>query len=134
MTLGSVAVLAAIEIIFAGPILRIFTGDDAVVALGTSFVRIWAPAYAAYVFIEIYSGAIRGVGEAFQPMVITIFGVCILRFVWIWCVLPFYNVPGMVAASYPVTWGITAVVFIVFYLRMNWLKRHIQENDRVGSI
>lgn len=130
MTLGSVAVLTAIEIIFAGPILHIFTGDDAVVALGVSFVQVWAPAYVAYVFIEIYSGAIRGVGEAFQPMVITIFGVCILRFIWIWCVLPFYNVPRMVAASYPVTWGITAVVFMVYYLRMNWLKRHIQEAEK----
>ena len=33
----------------------------------------------------------------------------------------------MVAASYPVTWGITAAVFIVYYLRMNWLKRHLPE-------
>ena len=125
MTAGTILVLSAAEIVFAGPILRIFTGDDAVVALGTTFVRVWAPAYIAYVFIEIFSGAARGVGEAMTPMIITIFGVCVLRLVWIWVVLPFYRTPAMVAASYPVTWGITGVVFIVYHLRMNWLNRHI---------
>ena len=125
MTMGTTVVLSAAEIIFARPILRIFVTDDTVVALGTYFVRIWAPAYAAWVFIEIFSGAIRGVGEAFQPMIITIFGVCVLRLIWVWGVVPMYNTPGMVAASYPVTWGITAVVFIIYYLRMNWLRRHI---------
>ena len=125
MTAGAVLALSAIEIVFAGPILRIFTGDEAVVELGASFVRIWAPAYIAYVFIEIFSGAIRGVGEALQPMIITIFGVCVLRLVWIWAVVPQFRTPGMVAASYPVTWGITAVIFIIYYLRMNWLKRNI---------
>ena len=125
MTAGTILVLSAAEIVFAGPILRIFTGDDAVVALGTTFVRVWAPAYIAYVFIEIFSGAARGVGEAMTPMIITIFGVCVLRLVWIWVVLPFYRTPAMVAASYPVTWGITGVVFIIYHLRMNWLRRHI---------
>ena len=125
MTAGTILVLSVAEIVFAGPILRIFTGDEAVVSLGTTFVRVWAPAYVAYVFIEIYSGAARGVGEALPPMIITIFGVCVLRLIWIWAVLPFHRTPAMVAASYPVTWGITAAVFIVYYLRMNWLKRHL---------
>ena len=131
MTAVAVLVLSAAEIIFAGPILRIFTGDDAVVEMGTMFARIWAPAYIAYVFIEILSGAIRGVGEALQPMIITMIGVCVLRLIWIWAVLPMHNTPGMVAASYPVTWGITAVVFIVYYLRMNWLRRHIPEGATI---
>ncbi len=125
MTLGTIFTLSVLEIVFAGPILGVFTNDADVVALGTAFVRVWAPAYISYVFIEIFSGAVRGVGEALRPMVITIFGVCVLRLVWIWAVVPLHRTPGMVAASYPVTWGITAVVFIVYYLRKNWLKRHM---------
>lgn len=125
MTVGTIFTLSVLEIVFAGPILRIFTGDAAVVELGAAFVRVWAPAYTAYVFIEILSGAVRGVGEALPPMIITVFGVCVLRLVWIWGVLPLHRTPEMVAASYPVTWGITAVVFIIYYLRKNWLKRHI---------
>ena len=125
MTAGAILTLSALEIAFAGPILRIFTGDADVVAQGTAFVRVWAPAYIAYVFIEIFSGTVRGVGEALPPMIITVFGVCVLRLVWIWGVVPLHRTPSMVAASYPVTWGITAAVFIVYYLRKNWLRRHV---------
>ena len=39
----------------------------AVVALGVTFARVWAPAYVAYVFIEVFSGAARGVGVTFSP-------------------------------------------------------------------
>ena len=127
MTAGTILVLTALELLFAGPILRVFTPDEDVVAQGAAFVRVWAPAYIAYVFIEIFSGAARGVGEALPPMIITVFGVCVLRLIWIWGVVPFWHTPAMVAASYPVTWGITAVVFIVYYLRMNWLRRHVPE-------
>lgn len=125
MTAGAILVLTFLELTFAGPILRVFTDDDAVVEQGVAFVRVWAPAYIAYVFIEIFSGTVRGVGEALQPMIITIFGVCVLRLVWIWAVVPLYRTPAMVAASYPVTWGITSAVFIVYYLRKNWLRRHM---------
>ena len=131
ITLAVTVVLSVSEILFAGPIIRIFTNDDAVVEMGTYFVRIWAPAYCIWVFIEVFSGAIRGVGESFQPMIITVFGVCVLRLAWIWYALPLHRTPGMVAASYPVTWGVTAVVFIIYYLRMNWLRRHIPANQTV---
>ena len=125
MTAGTILTLTVLELTFAVPILRIFTGDEAVVSLGVAFIRVWAPAYILFVFIEIFAGAARGVGEALLPTLITVFGVCVLRLVWIWCVLPLHRTPAMVAASYPVTWGITAAVFIVYYLRKNWLKRHI---------
>ncbi len=125
ITAGTILTLTVLELTFAGPILRIFTGDEAVVALGVAFMRVWAPAYILFVFIEIFSGAARGVGEALLPTLITVFGVCVLRLAWIWWVLPLHRTPAMVAASYPVTWGITAAVFIVYYLRKNWLKRHI---------
>ena len=133
MTTGAILTLSALEFFFAGPILRIFTGDEAVVALGVTFARVWAPAYVAYVFIEVFSGAARGVGEALTPMIITIFGVCVLRLVWIWCAVPLHRTPSMVAASYPVTWGITGTVFIIYHLRMNWLRRHLPAGAQLPS-
>ena len=32
----------------------------------------------------------------------------------------------MAAMNYPVTWVTTALVFIIYYCRMNWLKRSIK--------
>jgi len=123
MAQGTILLLAVVELLFAGPILRLFTGDEAVVALGTSFIRIWAPAYVLYVFIEVYSGAIRGTGEALIPTLITLVGVCGLRLCWVAFVVPRWHEPAALAACYPFTWGVTAAVFIYYYLRRKWLKR-----------
>lgn len=130
MALGSTIALSAVILFFGGPLLSFFTGDAAVIAIGQDFFRVLAPSYFTFVFIEILSGTIRGAGEALQPMIITIFGVCGLRILWVAAVVPFHHTMQMVAMNYPVTWVVTAVVFIVYYLRMNWLKRSIQ---RIGG-
>ena len=126
MTLGVTLAISS-AIFFCGePLLRVFTSDDAVVQLGRSFQYIWSPSYILYVFIEIYSGAIRGAGESVQPMVITLLGVCGLRLVWVAVAVPLWHVPQTLAMSYPVTWAVTGAVFIVYYLRMRWLRRSAQ--------
>lgn len=89
---------------------------------------ILGPSYFLFVFIEIFSGAIRGAGEALQPMLITTFGVCGLRVLWIFAAVPFLPTMEMVAMNYPVTWAVTALVFTVYYLRMNWLRRCIKSS------
>ncbi len=132
MALGSTIALSAVVFFFGGQLLRFFTTDEAVVSIGRDFFYVLAPSYFTFVFIEIFSGAIRGAGEALQPMLITCFGVCGLRILWLAVVVPFHRTMQMVAMNYPVTWVITAVVFIVYYLRMNWLKRSIRRKEEAA--
>lgn len=132
MALGTTIALSILLLLFMEPLLRFFTGDEAVIAIGQDFFRVLGPSYFTYVFIEILSGAIRGAGEAFQPMVITCFGVCGLRIIWLALVgfIPAMHSMQMVAMNYPITWVIAAVVFIIYYLRMNWLRRCIRRSGQ----
>lgn len=132
MALGSTVGLSLCILLFMGPLLRFFTADEAVVLLGEDFLRVLAPSYFTYVFIEIFSGAIRGAGEAMQPMLITCFGICGLRVLWFLLVVPAWHTMPVVAMNYPVTWVITALVFIVYYFRMNWLKRSIRRKEETA--
>lgn len=125
MALGTTIVLSVLLFVFKAPLLRFFTNDDAVVEIGQQFFRVLAPSYFVFVFIEIFSGAIRGSGEATQPMLITCVGVCGLRVLWILFALPLHRTMPMVAMNYPVTWVVTAAIFIIYYYRMNWLRRSI---------
>lgn len=125
MTLGTTASLSVLLYVFMEPLLRFFTGDEAVISLGVAFFRVLVPAYVLFVFIEIFSGAIRGSGEATPPMLITCVGVCGLRMLWLLIAVPLNPSMVMVAMNYPVTWAITALVFIIYYARGNWLKRCI---------
>ena len=129
-TFGTTIVLSALLFVFREPLLRFFTGDDAVVRIGANFFMILAPSYFTFVFIEIFSGAIRGAGEALQPMLITCFGVCGLRILWLIIAVPLWPTMEMVAMNYPATWVVTAIVFIAYYARFKWLDRCIRrEHD-----
>ena len=130
MCLGTIIALSALLFIFRYQLLMFFTGDAEVVNIGAQFCLVLAPSYFTFVFIEILSGAIRGAGEALQPMLITCIGVCGLRVVWILLVVPYWHTMQMVAMNYPVSWVITAVIFVIYYLRGKWLDRCIRrEHD-----
>ncbi len=96
------------------------------VSIGLTMVRTIAPSYITYICIEILGGTARGCGDSIIPMLLTCFGVCVLRIVWILVAVPLRPDVTTVAFSYPLTWMVTSIMFIIYYLRGNWLKRNIQ--------
>lgn len=117
MSFGSAIVLSLFLIIFAEPLYRLFTTDINVISIGTEMMHFLVPSYSLYVIIGILSGALRGAGKVLVPMILTCGGVCAFRMIWVFAVLPSY--PGMetIMLSYPVSWGITAVLFILYYFK-----------------
>ena len=81
-----------------------------------------APFYTVFIFSEILSAAMYGIGETFKPMIITMLGICVCRILWIWCVVPRYPSIEVIVWAFPVSWSLTTVAFIVAYLR---LRRNI---------
>ena len=98
------------------PLFRLFTRDASVVRIGSEMLALITPCYVVYVFIEVLSGALRGMGDVLIPTVITLGGVCILRLLWIAGALHFSPTIEVIIYSYPVTWIVTAAAFIIYYL------------------
>ena len=117
MAMGSSIAISAVLLIFGSYIFQIFTGDAIVVEIGMEMVRFMVPFYSIYVFIEILSGALRGTGTVLIPMLMTCGGVCLLRLFWIIVMLPIHREIITIIFSYPISWSITALMFIFYYLR-----------------
>ena len=100
-------------------------GTAAVIELGHKVMWFTAPFYATFVCIEIFSGAVRGTGDSLQPMLLTCSGVCVLRVLWVLLVLPHFRVLETVLVSYPISWTVTSLLYIIYYARGNWLRRGI---------
>lgn len=115
------AVLGTLMLIFGRPLFGVFNSDTAVIAIGISMMQIMIPFYITYVPIEAFSAAMRGVGNAIAPTVLTCFGVCILRIVWLVCAVPFHHTLNMVIACYPITWITTCLLFVIYYLSGKWI-------------
>lgn len=117
MSLASAIVISALLLITGKYIFRLFTTDASVITIGIRMLNFMLPAYSIYVVIGILSGALRGVGNVLVPMLLTCGGVCLLRIVWLFTVVPAHPGINSIMASYPVSWSITAVLFILYYFR-----------------
>lgn len=95
---------------------ELFTKDTEVIQIGIGMIRYLAPAYATYVTIEILSGALRGVGDCWVPMLLCFGGVCVLRVLWVLFVVPQFRNIETIMFSYPLTWVTTTILFVVYYL------------------
>ena len=109
-----VLLVAGRELLF-----RLFISDASVIEIGAEMLRLIMPWYVVYVFIEVLAGSLRGVGDVIVPVIITLFGVCLLRIVWIIGVMHFSPTIPAIIYSYPVTWVLTALAFIVYYIVKN---------------
>ena len=117
-------------ILLRSPLIRLFNDDPEVVEQGAQLMLMLPPFYIAYLFTEIYSGAMRGVGESLRPALLTLFGTCVLRLVVLFLFVNQHPSNSGVAFCYPLTWVVTSVLFILYYHRGHWLSRHMRENDR----
>jgi len=103
--------------------LLLFTKESEVIEEAMRMLWYFVPFYVLWAFIEILSNTLRGAGDAVAPTIICLLGVCVLRIVWILAVVPSWHTVLGVSLSYPITWFVTAVVFILYYSKSNWLSR-----------
>ncbi|MEG0910662.1 MAG: MATE family efflux transporter [Ruthenibacterium sp.] len=134
LSLGFTVVMSAGILLLGPQLYRLFTQDAAVIKIGVSVMKTMVPFYFTYIAIEILSGALRGTGDGLIPMIITCLGVCVLRMVWIAFVVPLYPCIEMTSLSYPVTWAVTSVCFIIYYKQGGWLKRSIAKAGHKNEV
>lgn len=102
--------------------LRLFTDSPAVIAFGKTRMHIALAWQSIAAFYEISGSVLRGMGKSIEPTLITVFGTCLLRIVWIYTIMPGWRGFDHLITVYPVSWAITAVMMLGLYL---WQTRHL---------
>ncbi len=110
------SVVTSALLLFAGQyLLRLFTADPQVIQIGMEIIRVIAPSYVLFIFIEILSSSLRAMGNVVMPTIMTCTGICVLRIFWIFLAVPHWPGVRTILLSYPISWGLTAALFIVYY-------------------
>ena len=122
MMFTALGVVIAALFLFARPLQGLFCTDPAVIDIGVQMMRFLMPFYVLYIPIEVLFGALRGMGNALAPTLLTFFGVCVLRSAWgIW-IVPLHHTVNMVLTGFPVTWIVTSIAFGIYY---HWYIRRL---------
>lgn len=117
------AILSVALYLGGGYIYLMFTADAAVIAKGIEILHFLVPAFVTYVCVEVLSGALRGTGDCWIPMIMTAVGVCALRVLWVIIAVPLRPDILTVVFSYPLTWSITSILFLVYFYCFSSMKK-----------
>ena len=117
-------VLGSLAYMFGPTLLSIYITDSAE-AISYGMIRLAYICLPYFVcgLMDVTTGALRGIGASFVPMLISILGVCGFRIVWIYTIfqVPEFHTPQCLFFSYLVSWVITfiaqLIAFFVVYRR-----------------
>lgn len=105
--------------------LSVFTDDQAVINYGLDrFHTVLVFQWLASTY-EISGSYMRGLGYSFTPMILTIFGTCVLRLGWVYVFADIDNTFTTLLTIYPISWAITGIIVIgaALYVQHRVFKR-----------
>lgn len=117
----STLIMSGVILLTGQHLIRLFTQDEGVIAISLMIMHCNVPLYVSFVPIDLLSGGMRGMGNSLAPMLIICFGVCIFRVVWLFTAVPLNNNIITIVLSYPISWILTSIVMIIYYL--HWSKK-----------
>ena len=115
MGLGLDILLIGFFLLARNPLIRIFTTDPSVIEFAMIRVRNALILHFLCGCYEITGGALRGLNRSMIPALIAIFGTCVIRFLYVLVIFPFFRTPQMLIRVYPITWAATTVMMSLAY-------------------
>lgn len=113
LSLVACGVLNVVIVTFAGTFAGIFTTEPSVVEVATERVTTVLLFQFIACTYEISGGAMRALGYSVTPMLITVFGTCVLRIAWrcsgLWHTL------DQLLVIYPISWALTGIMMVIAY-------------------
>ena len=106
-------------------LLGFYNSDPEAIQWGMIRLRILFTSYFLCGLMDVVSGSLRGLGHSFKPMLVIMMGVCGLRVVWVFWVLPCKRTMETLMVSYPVSWILVILIngAMLFYICRKMLKQ-----------
>lgn len=109
-------ITSTVLVLFRRQIAGVFTDDPAVIEIAATRVLLIAGFEVINVFIEVLSGALRGLGYSSFPAALCVIFICGVRIVWLFFIFPMNKTFAWLMTIYPISWACAAVALIITYL------------------
>ena len=117
LAIGTVIMVVILTpmMLFAPTLVRLFNQEAEVIAFGTLFLRMITPFYLLCTVNQIYSGALRGVGDTRATMFIMLFSFVLFRQIYLYTAWHLGGGIRAIALGYPMGWIMCSLVILVYY-------------------
>ena len=101
---------------FGGPkILAIYNKDPEVIHAGMEVLSYTTLTYFLCGLMDLFPGALRGMGRSGVPMLLSIIGTVGIRVLWVFAIFPAHRSVAVLFVSYPVSWIVTIFMQVICY-------------------
>lgn len=107
--------------VLAPQFIGLFDKTPGVVAYGVTQARIVSLFYLLLAFSHSVAAVCRGAGKAFVPMLVMLVVWCGIRIGYIIAVMRLFEEIRYVFWAYPLTWSISSVIYLLYYLFSDWV-------------
>lgn len=104
----------------------LFIKDGSVISYGICILATTFPLYWLYAILEVIGGSLRGMGYSIISMIVVMTGLCGLRVILLYVINYFDLSFKFVASVYPITWGVTAMVFLTIFFFIMFKKKAVR--------
>ena len=115
LSVGAALVLGCGAYFFGAEILQIYTEEADVIQCGVEILSITTVPYFLCGIMDLFPGALRGMGYSAVPMVLSIIGTVGMRVLWIFAFFSQHRSLYFLFISYPASWIATIVMQVVCY-------------------
>lgn len=123
VTVGGLA-LGSLAYIFSDTLVGIFNSAPEVLEIGKLRLLYVAVPYFLCAIMETGTALLRSIGYSLNSLIITMFGSCIFRIVWVYTVFEAYKKIEVLYLVFPVSWLLTlSALFAVFFFRFRRARR-----------
>ncbi len=115
LSVGAALALGCGAYFFGAEILQVYTEEADVIQCGVEILSITTVPYFLCGIMDLFPGALRGMGYSAVPMVLSIIGTVGMRVLWIFVFFPQHRSLYFLFISYPASWIATIVMQVVCY-------------------
>ena len=100
---------------FGGQLLKIYTSEADVIRCGLEVLSITTVPYFLCGIVDLFPGAMRGMGHSGVPMILSVIGTVGTRIVWVYLLFPHHRSLYFLFISYPASWILTIIMQAVCF-------------------
>lgn len=102
--------------VFGPQILSVYNKEPDVIKSGMEILSFTTLTYFLCGIMDLFPGAMRGMGRSGVPMILSIIGTVGTRIFWIYVIFPRNRALDVLFISYPVSWGLTIVMQVCCFI------------------
>lgn len=115
LSIGISLILGGGAYLFGPELLQIYTSDPEVIQCGMEILLYTTVTYFLCGLMDLFPGALRGIGHSAVPMILSVIGTVGTRIVWIFWIFPSHRSLDILFISYPASWIITILLQVICF-------------------